>query len=97
MQRGLRWMGINVPAPIELKVHLAYDEEAQRWYVAQSDVPGLRLEAATAPALVERLAEAAAELIELNREEILKTQVRRGRPPVAVTPIFDSPLQLAHA
>jgi hypothetical protein len=90
-------MGINVPKPIDLKVHLAFDEEANCWYVAQSEVPGLRLEAATAPELMERVAQVAGELIRLNEEEIRKTHVRTSRSPVAITPVFDSPLKLEHA
>ncbi|HEY5720990.1 MAG TPA: DUF1902 domain-containing protein [Allosphingosinicella sp.] len=97
IQRGLRRMGAHVVQPIELKVHLAYDDEADVWYVAQSDVPGLCLEAATAPALVERVMQIAPELIELNEDELLKKYVRRERTSVAVTPVFDSPLRLAHA
>lgn len=83
--------------PIELKVHLAYDEDADRWYVAASDVPGLRLEAESPYVLMERVAAAAGELIELNEGEIIKKRVRRDRPAVAWKPVFDSPLQLAHA
>jgi hypothetical protein len=60
---------------IELSVHLAQDRETQRWFIARSDIPGLWLEAATAPALMERIAAAAPELIELNAEEIF------GRSP----------------
>ena len=98
LQRGLRWTGTDVGKPIELKVHVAYDSEADCWYVAHSDVPGLSLEAPTAPALMERVMQVAPQLIELNEEELLKKHVRRAeRPCVAVTPVFDSPLRLACA
>ena len=90
-------MGVHVVKPIELKVHLAYDDEADCWYVAHSDVPGLSLEAPTATALMERVTQVAAELIELNQSELLKKHVRHERASVAVTPVFDSPLRLAHA
>lgn len=86
-----------MPKPIELKVHLAFDEEANCWYVADSDVPGLHLEADTPFALMERVAAAAGELIELNEAEIIKKHVHHKRPAVAWKPVFDSPLQLAHA
>lgn len=104
-------MGLIV-REIELKVHLAYDEEADRWFVAESDIPGLRLEAETAAALVERIGNCAQEMIELNATEIMEAHetvfqgltrrlgARRktaaGRP-VAVRPVFDSPMRLAHA
>lgn len=96
MQRGARWMGFDVRREIELKVHIAHDEVAGVWYVASSDVPGLRLEAPDALALVQRVADCAQELIELNEDEILKTAART-RPFVSLRPVFDSPLQLAHA
>jgi hypothetical protein len=43
-----------VAKPIELKVHLAQDGETCLWYVAQSDVPGLRLEAETVHELMRK-------------------------------------------
>ena len=93
-------MDINVHN-IELKVHLAYDPDASVWYVAQSDIPGLRLEADDPSALVRRIMDAAPELIEMNCEEIRRLHDRdnwqKQRPEVALLPVFDSPLQLAHA
>ena len=99
-----------VPRVIELYVHLAYDDEAEVWYVARSDIPGLRLEANDPQSLIQRLMECAPELIELNELEIQKgksarksaaPKASRRKPPaaarraVAVRPVFDSPLQLA--
>ena len=91
----------------ELSVHLAKDEASGRWYVAASDIPGLWLEAATATALMDRIAAAAPEMIELNEAEILEACRAKGariprrhgsgrRQPV-VRPVFDSPLELAYA
>lgn len=80
-------------ASIELRVHLAFDAEAKRWYVAASDVPGLRLEAADAAGLLRRIEEAAPELIALNAAEI---EARFGSVRGArLTPVFDSPIELA--
>lgn len=88
----------------ELKVHLACDEETGRWYIAESDIPGLRLEDADPLALMARIQEAALELIELNQDEILATcraksapvkQGSRLRP--SILPVFDNPLALAYA
>ena len=59
-----------MPETFELKVHLACDEETGRWYVAESEIPGLWLEADDPMALMSRIQEAAPELIELNQEEI---------------------------
>jgi len=91
----------------ELKVHLAHDEETGRWYIAESDIPGLWLEAADPMALMQRIQEAAPELIELNQKEILATCAARAEarqpkrndpiPRAAIRPVFDSPLELADA
>ncbi|GHC82236.1 DUF1902 domain-containing protein [Novosphingobium pokkalii] len=88
---------------IELKVHIAEDEESGRWYVAESDIPGLRLEADDALTLIERLREAAPELIEMNKDEIIAAHL--GEPEAepwatrrpSIKPIFDTPLSLACA
>ena len=78
---------------IELKVHLAFDDEAEIWYVAKSDIPGLRLEASDPLELVRRISETAGELVELNEGEVLRKQA--GRPTVRFTPVFDSSLPVA--
>lgn len=91
----------------ELSVHLARDDETGRWYVRESDIPGLWLEADDAFALMQRIQDAAPEMIELNLDEIVRAcrardaaahipyQVSPARP--AWKPVFDSPLALAHA
>lgn len=94
MQRGLRWMGMNVREKIELKVHLAFDAEASVWYIAESDIPGLSLEADDPHELVRRISECAGELIELNEDEILQN-AREQRPTVSFRPVFDSPVPVA--
>ena len=89
---------MNVRESIELKVHLAFDEEAEVWYVAASDIPGLRLEAADPMDLVRRISESAAELIELNEDEVLRKRAKKNRPTVRFTPVFDNSLPvLAYA
>lgn len=89
---------------LELKVHLACDEETGRWYVAESDIPGLWLEADDPIALMHRIAEAAPELIALNEEEIVeacrlrdnaKRVAKANRPLPTWKPVFDNPLALA--
>jgi hypothetical protein len=85
------------PTVVELKVHLAYDDEADVWYVAASDIPGLRLEADNPQHLIDRIQQCAVELICLNEAEILDRQRGQEKPPVAVRPVFDSPLQLVCA
>lgn len=92
---------------VELKVHIARDDETGIWYVAESDIPGLRLEADDPMALIERIRVAAPEMIELNQAEILANNTvaqrtvdyrdaeRKVMP--SLTPIFDSPLSLACA
>lgn len=89
-----------------LKVHLACDEETGRWYIAESDIPGLWLEADTPLELMAKIEQAAPEMIELNRDEIVAAcraraaadewqKAPKGAPQWL--PIFDSPLKLAHA
>ncbi len=90
-----RVRGMATPKVIELKVHLAYDDEAEVWYVAASDIPGLSLEAENPQCLIERIAKCAPQLIDLNCDELNRRHAPRKNPPVAVKPIFDSPLQLA--
>jgi len=79
---------------IELKVHLAFDPEAEVWYVSESDVPGLRLEADDPIELVRRISENVAELIALNAEEVARNHIKRDRRPVRFTPVFDNPLSV---
>ena len=79
----------------ELHIHLAADEATGRWYVADSELPGLRLEAADPARLIRRIIAAAPELLVLNAKEI---EARFGMSPgeaVKLTPVFDSPLPLA--
>jgi len=73
----------------ELQVHIEFDEEAAVWFVAKSDIAGLRLESDNPFRLIERIGDAASELLELNAS--------RGRPALSWKPIFDSPLELQHA
>jgi hypothetical protein len=50
-------------------VKVAYDAEAQVWYVESSDLPGLNVEAPTVERLQEQLPLAVADLIEASGEE----------------------------
>jgi hypothetical protein len=105
--RGLLRSEGNMREAFELKVHLACDEDSGRWYVASSDIPGLRLEDADPLKLVARIQAAAPELIELNQAEILaackaatnpESQPKCAKPPrPSILPVFDNPLALAHA
>jgi hypothetical protein len=91
MHRGLRWMGLKVREKIELKIHLAYDPEASVWYVAESDIPGLNLEAEDPAQLMRKIADCAGEMIELNAAEIISSHNdRKERPMVTFRPVFDS-------
>jgi hypothetical protein len=47
-------------------VQVAYDAEAEVWYVDKSDVDGLRAEAPTSDALIARIPTMAAEILEEN-------------------------------
>lgn len=92
-------MGNELPltaATDALEVHLAFDDEAKVWYIAQSDIPGLHLEAKTPLDLLHRIIESAPELIELNASQDVAARaesLEAGRP-IIVRPVFDAPLEL---
>ncbi|WP_174274122.1 DUF1902 domain-containing protein [Sphingomonas bacterium] len=79
---------------IELQIHLAFDAEASVWYIAESDIPGLRLEADTATELMRRIDECAEEMIALNEAEIVGNHPGEMRPSMTLRPVFDSPVRL---
>lgn len=100
VRRGLQWLGIDLDEHIQLKVHIAFDEEVNVWYIAESDIPGLRLEADDPMELVRRVSESVAELVELNCAEVVASHHRKKKAArsVSFTPVFDSPLPaLAYA
>lgn len=86
---------------IELQVHLAQDPQTGLWYVASSEVPGLRLEAESVHELIRQVEDIAPELVDLNRDEIAASHDTRlsgppdQRPPVAIRPIIDTPFAIA--
>ena len=80
---------------IVLNVHLAFDEKARRWYIADSDVPGLALEAEDPASLIRSIEQIAPELIELNGEEVERRFGLKPGDAVRLTPVFDSPIELA--
>jgi hypothetical protein len=80
---------------IDLSIHLAFDSEARRWYVAETDVPGLCLEADDPASLIRKIEAAAPELIELNGDEVARRFGLKHGDRVRFTPVFDSPIELA--
>lgn len=54
--------------PVETTFHIAtkYDDEAQVWYVSDSDVPGLATEAPTVDELLRKLKVMVSEMLTLN-------------------------------
>ena len=46
-----------------------WDDDAQVWYVVESDIPGLATEAPTQAQLIQHILELAPDLIELNQED----------------------------
>lgn len=85
----------------ELAVHIARDEETGIWYIAQSDIPGLRLEGDTVSDLLRKIEDVAPDLIELNAEEIaVGRRARSGGAPLGlgtmnIRPVFDSTMSVA--
>lgn len=95
-------MGRDVPKTIELKVHFAQDAETGLWYIAASDIPGLRVEAESVQELLRKVEDVAPDLIDLNSDEILAryraaSRAPTSRPPFTLLPVFDSPLSVAAA
>lgn len=93
-------MGNELPittAADALEVHLAFDSEAKVWYIAQSDIPGLHLEAETPIKLLERIIQAAPELIELNARQHgpEESNSHVSDRPIVLRPVFDAPFELA--
>lgn len=86
---------------VVLEVHLAQDAETNLWFVASSDVPGLRLEAESVHDLIRKVEDMAPELVDLNREEIAVAHDPRlagppaERPPVTIRPVIDTPFAIA--
>ena len=60
-------------------VHAEWDHEAEVWFVADSDVPGLAAEATTTEALLEKLRVLVPELVELNRH-LITFDIAPGMP-----------------
>ena len=85
---------------VDLQVHIARDSETGRWFISESDIPGLWLEATSPGELLQKIAAAAPEMIELNAGEI---RMARGGPATphqlraTVRPVFHSSLDLAVA
>jgi hypothetical protein len=84
---------------MELRVHIAQDEETALWYVARSDIPGLRVEAESADELIRKIEDVAPDLVELNCDEILAgldpkptAEEREERCKPVIRPIFDTPM-----
>jgi Domain of unknown function (DUF1902) len=86
---------MSMQATTELTIHIAQDDETGRWYVAESELLGLRLEASDPATLIRRIQKAAPELIELNALEIAAQHGFEIGQKIRLTPVFDSPLQLA--
>lgn len=66
----------------ELHVTCEWDPDAGVWFVAESDVPGLSVEAATVELMQEKVLAAALELVELNMPELL-----HGDHPLDAVPL----------
>ena len=81
--------------PAVMRVHIAEDAESGRWYIVQSDIPGLRLEAGDAVSLIRRIELAAPELAEANAAEIERLYGIPAGNAVRIVPVFDSPIQIA--
>lgn len=55
---------------MRIKISCAYDEDAGVWYVEESDLPGLHIEAARLEDMVQEIRALVPELVRLNRDLI---------------------------
>ena len=54
---------------MEYTIRMTWDEEAQVWIATSEEIPGLVLESGSYDALIERVRQAAPEIIALNGQE----------------------------
>ena len=54
---------------MEYTIRMSWDEEAQVWIATSEEIPGLVLESGSYDALIERVRQAAPEIIALNGQE----------------------------
>ena len=74
------------------RVDIAFDDDAKVYFVANSDIPGLSLEAGTLEALEKAIQEAAPDLLELNRD---KWDGAHSGLPKSITTHYENSLALA--
>ena len=68
-----------------ITVHAEWDPEAEVWFVADSDVPGLVTGAATLPELLTKLKAMIPELIELNHHMLGDGEIGDNIPVELIT------------
>lgn len=78
-------------------VRCDWDPEASVWYVAESDVPGLSVEAPTMELMQEKVLQAALELIELNMPDLIRTARPHDDVPLSLVYHRDTNLKLRTA
>lgn len=83
----------------QLKFHVRcdWDEEAGVWYVAESDVPGLSVEAETMDQMQQKVMQAALELIELNMPQLRRADRPHDDVPLSLVYHKDEHLKLSMA
>ena len=78
---------------MQFRVTFAYDAGAKVWYVEDSDVPGLHVEAATPNEMLAELRDILPELIRLNSSLIFGN----GDPDVPIDLLYQYREQLSNA
>lgn len=78
-------------------VRCGWDPEACVWYVAESNVPGLSVEAPTMELMQEKVLRAAVEMIELNMPELIRGAGRQDDVPLSLVYHRDEHLKLRSA
>lgn len=66
------YMGLFGMAKVRFEVTCQWDDEAQIWYVVESNVPGLSAEAASKAEMRAVLAELIPQLVQLNQPDLCK-------------------------
>ncbi len=78
-------------------VRCDWDPEAEVWYVAESNVPGLSVEAPTMEQMQEKVLRAAVEMIELNMPELIRAAGPQANVPLSLVYHRDAQLKLRSA
>lgn len=86
---------MNPPLPKDFRIVIAFDGEVQKFYVADTEFPGLILEDADAGRLITRLCAAAVDLLEVNAQNGWNECGLAPGQRARLVPVFVNPVSIA--